>query len=51
VRYAICAVAVNYAAGREPAGAPIHGQIERYMATGMARAAALLEPLIAGLHR
>lgn len=51
IRYAICAVAVNYAAGREPAGAPIHGQIERYMASGMERAAALLEPLIAGLHR
>ena len=30
IDYAICAVAVNYAAGRSPDGAPIGGQIERF---------------------
>lgn len=50
IRYAVCAVAVNYAAGREPAGAPIHGQIEHYLDEGMGRVAALLEPLIGSLR-
>ena len=48
IRYAVCAVAVNHAAGRGPAGA-IHGQIERYLAEGMGRVKALLEPLIVSL--
>lgn len=39
--YAVCAVGVNHAAGRS-AGAPIHGQIERYLAQGLDRAAAVL---------
>jgi 5'-methylthioinosine phosphorylase len=38
--YAICAVGVNRAAGRGPS---IHGEIERYVETGMRRAASVLE--------
>lgn len=49
IRYAVCAVAVNYAAGREPAAAPIHSQIERYLEEGLGRVAALLEPLVGSL--
>jgi 5'-methylthioinosine phosphorylase len=35
--YAICAVSVNYAAGRAPGAAAIHDQIERYLGEGMRR--------------
>jgi 5'-deoxy-5'-methylthioadenosine phosphorylase len=37
--YAICAVAVNYAAGRSPSGAPIMAEIAASMALGMQRVA------------
>jgi 5'-methylthioinosine phosphorylase len=45
IRYAILALAINHAAGRSPAGAPIHGQIDRWLADGMQRVAAVLEYL------
>jgi 5'-deoxy-5'-methylthioadenosine phosphorylase len=44
--YAICALAVNDAAGRTPGGAGIHGEIERYLALGMERVARVLDRLI-----
>lgn len=46
MRYAVLAAAVNYAAGRAPGGAPIHGQIERYLAVGMGHVAKLLPRLV-----
>ena len=49
VRYAICALAVNFAAGRGPGEAAIHDQLKRYMAEGMARLAAVLERVIPAL--
>ena len=45
--YAICALGVNYAAGRGEGGAPIHGQIERHLTEGMRRLADVLERLVA----
>jgi 5'-methylthioinosine phosphorylase len=45
VRYAICALAVNHAAGRMPASATIHGEIERHLAEGMRCVRAVLERL------
>jgi purine nucleoside phosphorylase len=47
IEYAICAVAVNHAAGRSPDGAPIAGQLERYTAAGLAKARAVMERLVA----
>jgi len=47
VDYAICAVAVNYAAGRAPDGLPIGTQIERSFEAGLARIAAVLGRLAA----
>jgi purine nucleoside phosphorylase len=47
--YAICAVAVNYAAGRSPDGAAISKQIELNLAVGMQRAAQVLQRLIPDL--
>jgi purine nucleoside phosphorylase len=47
IDYAICAVAVNHAAGRSPDGASIGGQIERCMATGLRKVRAVLERLVA----
>lgn len=47
--YAILAVAVNYAAGRSPTGAPIHGQIEQCLRDGMRRIAIVLDHLFPGL--
>ncbi|MCY3730426.1 MAG: hypothetical protein OXF98_03725, partial [Rhodospirillaceae bacterium] len=46
--YAICATAVNHAAGRgeEP---DIHGQLERYFGAGEERLAATLDHLIPDL--
>ena len=49
LHYAICAVAVNYAAGRSPDGAAIHAQIELNLALGMQRAAEVLRRLIPDL--
>jgi 5'-methylthioinosine phosphorylase len=40
--YAICALAVNYAAGRAPDGAAIGTQIERFLDLGLQRIAAVL---------
>jgi 5'-methylthioinosine phosphorylase len=45
IDYAICAVAVNYAAGRAPDGALIHAQMERFMALGLERVSAVLGQL------
>jgi 5'-methylthioinosine phosphorylase len=45
--YAICAVAVNYAAGRNPDGALIAEQIERFTAAGLARLATVVVRLLA----
>ena len=44
--YAICAIAVNYAAGRSPDSAAISKQIELNLAVGMQRAAGVLQRLI-----
>ena len=49
VEYAICAVAVNYAAGRSPQGAPIGLQIESFLDIGLKKARAALERTVAGL--
>ncbi len=48
VDYAICAVAVNDAAGRSPDGAPILEQIERFTAEGIRKIRAVLEQLVTG---
>ena len=47
VDYAICAVAVNFAAGRSPDGTPITAQIEAFMDSGLRKARAVLERLVA----
>ena len=46
IAYAVCAVAVNYAAGRGPGDSSIHAQFERHAEVGMARVGALLEALV-----
>jgi len=46
IRYAVCAAAVNYAAGRSPTGRTIHAELERYLTLGMKRIFELLETLI-----
>ena len=48
LEYAICAVAVNYAAGRAPDGSPIGAQIERFAGAGLAKVAAVLTRLLGG---
>lgn len=48
IEYAICAVAVNYAAGLAPDGALIASQIERFTDTGLRKMAAVLARLAAG---
>lgn len=48
--YAICAAAVNYAAGRAPSGKSIHAQLAQYASTGMIRIAQVLEVVIPQLH-
>jgi purine nucleoside phosphorylase len=45
VDYAICAMAVNYAAGRSPDGTPILAQIEGFMEAGWRKVRAVLERL------
>ncbi len=40
--YALCAVAVNYAAGRSRQGTSIHAELEASIGVGMERVAALL---------
>lgn len=44
--YAICAVVVNRAAGRLAAGASIHGELDRHLATGMAAARRLIDTCV-----
>jgi 5'-methylthioinosine phosphorylase len=46
VDYAICAVAVNFAAGRAPNASPILAQIEAFMDLGLRKARAMLEHLV-----
>jgi len=51
IAYAICAVAVNYAAGRSPTGLGIHAELSRSLALGIGRVTTLLErllPVLAG---
>lgn len=47
VDYAICAVAVNFAAGRSPVGTPILVEIESFMGVGLQKVRAVLERLVA----
>lgn len=49
--YAICAFAVNHAAGRSPAGEPIPVQIAKAVESGMSRLARVLERLFPALAR
>ena len=46
IDYAICAVAVNHAAGRAPDGLPIGDQVERFASAGLAKAAAVILRLV-----
>jgi len=46
--YAVCAVVVNYAAGRHPQNAGIHDQIEQSITAGMVRVEQLLDNLLGG---
>jgi purine nucleoside phosphorylase len=48
IDYAICAVVVNYAAGRTPAAGSIDAQISRFMAAGLERLATVLGRLFGG---
>jgi len=48
IDYAICAVVVNYAAGRAPEAGSIHAQMHRFMATGLERLATILGRLFDG---
>jgi len=48
IDYAICAVAVNYAAGRAPDGAPILAQIEQFSSLGLRKVRAVIERLVGG---
>ena len=47
--YAICAVGVNYAAGRGSSGTDIHAQIDQHFADGMGKARTVLDLLIPDL--
>ena len=49
IAYAVCAVAVNRAAGRDGGDSTIHAQIERHASVGMRRVAALLDALVPDL--
>jgi purine nucleoside phosphorylase len=49
LRYAVCAVGVNFAAGCGPHGDGIHVQLEQFMGDGMAKARAMLERLLPDL--
>ncbi len=46
IDYAICALGVNYAAGRGPSGEGVHAQIDRHLREGMRKIARLLEILV-----
>jgi 5'-methylthioinosine phosphorylase len=43
MRYALVAVAVNFAAGRSPSATPIHEQLTAFLARGMSRVVGVLE--------
>jgi 5'-methylthioinosine phosphorylase len=45
IDYAVCAIAVNYAAGRAPDGALIDAQMERFMAIGLQKLGTVLDRL------
>jgi purine nucleoside phosphorylase len=47
IAYAICAVAVNHAAGCAPDNASIHAQIERFTSSGFAKVKCVIERLAA----
>ena len=49
IAYAVCAVAVNHAAGRGPGDTTIDAQLERYASLGMQRVGALLDTLVPDL--
>jgi len=49
IAYAVCAVAVNHAAGRGPGDTTIDAQLERYASLGMQRVGALLDRLVPDL--
>jgi len=49
LEYAVCAMAVNHAAGRGGGTLEIHGQMGRYVAEGLGRLSAVLERLIPDL--
>jgi len=51
MQYAICALAINYAAGRAPDGAAIHDQMQMCLAAGMQRVGEVLQRLIPDLSR
>ena len=51
IEYAICALAVNHAAGRGSGDLDIHGQMERYVAEGVGRLSAVVESLMPELCR
>jgi purine nucleoside phosphorylase len=51
IAYALCAIAVNHAAGRGPGDATIHAELERHSRLGMQRVSALLDLLIPDLLR
>jgi purine nucleoside phosphorylase len=46
IDYAICAIAVNHAAGRSPDGSPVLAQIEAFMDAGLEKLRAVLERLV-----
>jgi len=46
IDYAVCALAVNFAAGRAQGGALIGAQIERYLGTGLGKLAGVLRRLL-----
>jgi 5'-methylthioinosine phosphorylase len=48
IDYAICAVAVNWAAGRSPEGSSIHAQIEEWLDAGLRKVNAVLQRLLGG---
>lgn len=47
LHYALCAVVVNHAAGRLPAGSSIHAELGRYVETGLADIERLLAAFLA----
>lgn len=50
LEYAVCAVAVNYAAGRSPSGGAVLDGVEQYTASGMRRAAEVLQRVLPRLE-